>query len=631
MAFPRTLPALRRLPAAIAVLLVALPAAAQPTPAKPGTPDAGKKPAKAKPPAKQAAPTTPAKTAVGKKADKAKPTHSAPAAAAAEKAGKEPVSNPPVAEKAPAAPPPPAPAAVPAPPAAAGHKAAQGPAAVWPPPVTEQAGTAPITAAPPATEKPGAALARDGRPLAGYHNGHFYLRDASDNFRIYPSAMLLLDAQAWAGPGVADLTGSALNPRLLVRAARLGLGGQVLQPISWQLTLDADGQPLVNSAGDNQLAAAPPGQAPDAGSARYAAAQTAGNKAGILDAWVNLRYGGELNLMLGQYRTPFTMSNQTPLSALPFQERPLSTRVFGNPGARDIGATVWGDVHVAHLSYWVGVFGGDGKNRPGVDQRADVMARVTWSPLAGLVKVLDKARIGVSVRAGAREGDRVNYDYPSMYTQQGFVFWKPVYTDSMGRSVHVIPADTQSALAFELWVPVRRFDLRSELVLLKNDTREAVAGYQSTNTERIGTLKGAAGYVQLGYTILGRPHLMGAPGRGIRPRTLDFTKKEPQLPAQSLEVLLRVEALGAKYEGASRGGQAAADGGLDGNIKISSLGLGLNYWATKHVRMSANWIVYQMPDSGLPDENRAVTPGNITGRIDAHTLHEVGVRVGVMF
>lgn len=626
---------------ALAALLAAAPVAAQPGPAKPDAagakPDQKKKPAAGQGTKKAAAekkpeagPADPEKPA-GEKEQPAKTGAEQPAPAAAAEAEPSTGTSPSTPPSTGAAPAPPAPA--PSPGAGASGRSvgtsAQG-STVWPPPVTEHAGTAPITAPAPATPASGSALARDGHPLAGYQNGHFYLRDATDNFRLYPGAMLLLDGQAWAGPGVSDLSGSALGPRLTVRAARLGLGGEVLEPISWQLTLAADGQPLVNGAGTNELAAAQPGQVPDGASARYAPAQTAGNRAAVLDAWVNLRQSALLNLMIGQYRTPFTMANLTPLSALPFHERPLSTRVFGNPGARDIGATVWGDVPLAHVSYWLGVYGGDGINRPGVDRRGDLMARVTWSPLAGHVKVLEDARIGVSARVGTRQGDRVNYDYPGLHTQQGFVFWKPVYTDSLGRSVHVIPADSQGAVAFELWVPVQRFDLQSELVLLKNGTREAVEGYQSTNTERIGTMKGAAGYVQLGYTLLGKPHLMGAPGHGVRPRTLDFTKQESLLPAQSLEVLVRVEALGAKYKGASRGGQPAAGGGLDGDIKIGSLGLGVNYWATRHVRLSANWVAYRMPDSGTSD-NRAVSPGNVAGHSDAHVLHELGVRAGVMF
>lgn len=335
--------------------------------------------------------------------------------------------------------------------------------------------------------------------------------------------------------------------------------------------------------------------------------------------------------MVGQYRTPFTMQNTTPLSALPFHERPL-TSSFGMPGARDIGATVWGDIDAAGLSYYVGAYEGDGKNRPGVDGRADLIARVTWKPLAKWVESLKDLRIGVGVRGGSRDGTRVEYDYPALQTQQGFAFWQPVYRDAQDRWVHVIPADQQRAIAFELWVPYKRLDVQSELVLLENRTREAVEGFQTTNTERIGVLEGAAGYVQVGYTLLGAPRMMGSPGRGVRPASLDFSKTAPLLPPQSLEVLVRAEVLGARYSGASRGGQADPGGGLDGKIKARSVGLGVNYWASRHARFSANWIVYDFPDSGTAS-NRAVAPGQIAtpARPGAHVMHELGVRFGVMF
>lgn len=103
-----------------------------------------------------------------------------------------------------------------------------------------------------AEEPPPWSLGHDGNPLAGYHRGVFYLRDAPDSFRLYPSAMLLVDGQAWMGKNTAT---AQFAPRTVVRAARVGLGGQVLGSIGWQLTLAADGQPL---GGDKQIYAAPP-------------------------------------------------------------------------------------------------------------------------------------------------------------------------------------------------------------------------------------------------------------------------------------------------------------------------------------------------------------------------------------
>lgn len=477
-----------------------------------------------------------------------------------------------------------------------------------------------------------AALARDGLPLAGYRGGKFFLRDRSDNFRLYPSGLLLLDADAWAGAGVSRLAGSRLQPQLFVRSARLGVAGQVLDDIGFSLVLAADGQPLVNSSGgSSEQRAAAPGQAPTAESARYASAQTPGNSAGILDAWLNYRAARELNLLVGQQQTPLTMQNTTPSSVLPMHELPLAV-ALGMPGSRDLGATLWGDVAPANLTYYVGVFEGDGRNRPGVDARGDVMARVTWKPLGSSEGELRDLRLGASGRFGSRDGARVNYDAPALRTQQGFAFWEPVYRDSLDRFVHVLPADAQRTLAFELWVPWRALDLQAELVLVNNQTREAVEGFQATNTERIGRQRGAAGYLELGYTIIGRPRLTGEPGRGTRPSSVELAKPAPLLPEQSVDVVARVEALQVSYSGDARGGDAEPEGGLDGKVEVWSYGLGANYWATRHARLSFNYVAYDFPGvkSG---ENRAITPGELAvpPAEGARWLHELGVRFGVMF
>lgn len=471
---------------------------------------------------------------------------------------------------------------------------------------------------------------RNGFPLAGFNDGHFYLRNPSDTLRLYPNATLLLDADYWAGKGVRDLSGPALSPRLKVRTARLGLGGEALGAISWQLTVAADGQPLDNVKGTQALSAAPPGQTPTLDSARYAPAETPGNSTRVLDAWVNVRQSDYFNVMVGQYRVPFTMETATPIETLAFHERAMSSSDLGAPGARDIGVTAWGDVRQAGLAYYVGAFEGDGLNRPGVDARGDLIARVTWQPFAHTDSLVRDAEIGVSVRAGSRDGSRVNYDYAPMTTQQGFVFWSPRYVDSLNRTVHVIPADAQRGFGAELFVPVDRFELRSEVVLVNNGTREAVDGYQATNTERIGTLKGGAGYVLVGYTLLGKPHFMGLPGQGVRPRTFDFSKPSSDDSAQALELLARFEALSAKYEGAARGGRPDPSGGLDGDIKARSIALGMNYWITRNARASLNWVYYLFPDSNS-SKNRALAPGNLAGVASAHTLFELGARLGVMF
>lgn len=474
-------------------------------------------------------------------------------------------------------------------------------------------------------EPPPWSLARDGHPLAGYQDGKLYVRDATDNFRLFPGAMVLFDGQGWMGRGTTS--DPALAPRGMIRAARLSLAGNVLEPIAFQLSLSADGQPLGNADGTRQSSSAAPGVTPTDTSARYEAAQTPANTTQILDAWINLKAVDALNLMVGQFREPFSMENATGLKTLPFHERSIVVRSIGGQNVRDVGAMLWGDVKPAALSYYLGVVGGDGRNRPGVDRRADLLLRATWQPLVHSGTALERLRVGASLRAGWRQSQFVNYDRASVRTQQGLALWSPTYTDSLGRRTHVIPADRQRAVGAELWLPVGIFDLRSELVLSREETREAVDGFVATNTERTGTLRGAGGYVIVSTTLWGKPGLMGTPGNGVRPASLSFDKRDPVIPEQQLEALLRFELLGLKYESADRRGTADAKS-LDGEVRVVGLGAGVNYWATRHARLSANYNAYLVPKSGTA-ENRARVPADARGGGD--TVHELGARFGVMF
>jgi hypothetical protein len=85
----------------------------------------------------------------------------------------------------------------------------------------------------------------------------------------------------------------------------------------------------------------------------------------------------------------------------------------------------------------------------------------------------------------------------------------------------------------------------------------------------------------------------------------------------------------------------------DGNIKVNAFSLGFNYWATRHIRLTANYVLNMFPDSaptsasamGGPVQsstNRAIAPGNTLGkavnddaRDNAHVLHEFLLRAAV--
>src|SRR5258708_7332162 len=76
-------------------------------------------------------------------------------------------------------------------------------------------------------------------PLAGFHNGLFYLRDQKDIFRLYVQGRVHVDGIMWRGPGVTSLEAdSALKTSLQLRRVRAELAGEFFQDWQWQTSID---------------------------------------------------------------------------------------------------------------------------------------------------------------------------------------------------------------------------------------------------------------------------------------------------------------------------------------------------------------------------------------------------------
>jgi phosphate-selective porin len=452
-------------------------------------------------------------------------------------------------------------------------------------------------------------LAADGHPLAGYHNGLFYLRDHHDNFHLYIQGRMQIDFFSFFGPGVGETT---LKPTLFLRRVRPEFTGEFLGRWRFMLAGDFGATAIDNPRATNETSAAAPGVAPTAGTARYAAAETTRFQAAATDVFVNYRAGSFFNVMVGQMDAPFTMENRTSDKYIPFMERSLPVRAVGIPTNKEIGAMFWGELPSRVFYYSVGPYDGDGQNRPNVDSRFDVIGRMFVHPLATAdlrEKTLEDLQLGVSGRYGSRDRKWVDYDYPVMTTQGAFPFWSPIYTGSKGPT-HVIPAGDQIAVAGELRLPVSRFDLTSEVVYIRNGTREAPEGFQATESDRFGALSGISYYASLAFWIYGQRDVNGVPGYGNPPR-LDWTKSDPVEPLQAVQLLAKWEQIALKYDSASRSGTPDAKN-IDGNIKVDALTFGMNYWATKHVRLSLNYIWNRLPASA-----------------SLHELHELLARVAI--
>lgn len=485
-----------------------------------------------------------------------------------------------------------------------------------------------------------AAAIQERLPLAGWH-GSFFLRDANDYFRLYPKGRLNLDFHSSFGSGVSEVKaqdgGSSLKPRFFVRRARLELSGELLRRWSFDLDVDLGGQALENGDGGNGRSAARAGEQSTAESARFADVERAGSSAALADVWINYAVMPALNLMFGQYSPPFSMEGQTSDDSTTFMERNIAIRSFASPEGKDIGLTIWGDVADRMLVYGLGVFGGDGQNRPGVDAPPDFIGRVYVRPFAAdRDALLARAQIGVSARHGERDPEYVGYDYAPITTGQGYPLWSAGYRDSSNRRIHVIPSGAQNTIGGELRLPLHRFELRTEAYYLVNNTREAVEGYQLTNTERLGQMKGLGWYVQLSAWPLGDAFVSGDPGLGPRPVKVDLTKALDR-PTKGLEIAGLISGIHATYDGASRGGlydeaTPGAEGGPGTDLNVLQLGLAANYWHTRHVRLSVNYNVYVTPGSGSA-ENLLGVPGNAPskGDPDARSLHELSTRLGLSF
>ena len=457
-------------------------------------------------------------------------------------------------------------------------------------------------------------------PTSGWYSGTFFLRDADDNFRLYVQGRVHVDFTSFFGPGVGSLApANALKDGFFLRRVRLETAGEFFQRWQWQLSAELSSAAATDNIGAQNVT-------PTCGY-NAAGVQTCTNQSSPVEAatvkpiptdnFVNFIATPAFNVQVGQYLLPFTFENRISDNTTPFMERSLPVRNLGAPTQRDIGAMVWGDIGGGLVGYSVGIYNGDGPNRPNQDDRFDGYGRLVLHPLAG-----DGAarwfQIGLSGRTGSRDPTQIGYDLPALTTQSGYAFWKATYKDSSGRLTHILPSAGQNAAAADLFLPLDRFDITAEAVLANFQTREAVDGAQLSGfTQRTGSLSGFSSYVQVGAWVLGDRSIIGFPGTG-KPLHIDLTKPSSVVPGHGVEILVKWEHLAVDYEGASRSGVNDKKT-PNGTTQVEALSLGVNYWATKHVRASANYVLNTFPN------------GSAGSPVIGNVMHEVAARVGVQF
>lgn len=479
------------------------------------------------------------------------------------------------------------------------------------------------------------------KPRSGWHDGVFFLRSADDDHRLYVQGRANVDAYVPFGPGVSDLgPGSGLQATVFLRRVRPEISGEFHRV--WQYKIEGEwGQSASDNANGQSSTLA---CAVDATSGaqtctpRSASVEAPTQKPQALDVYVNYAHSPLVNVQAGQFKIPFTLENRSSENFTPFMEASMPVRALGAPTTRDLGVMAWGETAGRHFYYSAGFFNGDGPNRPNPDGRFDAIGRVFAHPLLGRGTPVDELQVGLSARWGTRDAKHVGYDVSTLTTQGGYAFWKPTYSDSLGRLTHVMPSGSQLAVAGELHLPVSIVELTTEFIYVDGGTREAVDGYQLTPfTERVGTLKGFGYYTQVGVWAMGDRSIVGRRGYST-PTHLDLDK--PQAPTKSgLELVAKWEQVQLSYASADRKGSPDARS-PDGDIKANAFALGANYWASRNVRLSASYTYYFFPGSEpasqQTSDQRALAPaqGLAKGVDDAtrasgHSLHEIMFRLGV--
>ncbi len=501
----------------------------------------------------------------------------------------------------------------------------------------------------PTAATPPAFAARDGYPIAGRLGEYFYLRDANDDFRLYFSGRAHIDAFIPFGPGVSSqAAGSGLEPTVFIRRARPELAGEFLGHWQWMVAGDWGRTAVSNANGQAFNESCTVKSGVQTCGLKSAPVQAASYTAQPTDVFINFRAGNIFNIEAGQIRIPFGLENRTSENIQPFVESPLPVRTLGAPLVRDIGVMAWGETPASIFHYEVGVFNGDGPNVLNQDGNFDGIGRVFAHPFATLDSPLKTLQIGASGHYGVRSAKTVGYDYPSLTTQEGFAFWKPTYTDSHGNLVHIIPSADQRTFGAELYWPVSIVDISSEFIVADHDTREARDGYQLAypDSERYGAMSGFSYYVEASVWLMGDRQYVRRPGY-YDPPHVDFTKPLPP-SRSSLEVLAKFEQLHLNYSSASRAGTPDSKS-PDGSIDADVVSFGVNFWATRRVRVSLDYDLNIFPGSeptsasttGGPTQSssqRAIAPGqqlsagvDDSARDGGHVLHELTARVAVGF
>jgi phosphate-selective porin O/P len=208
------------------------------------------------------------------------------------------------------------------------------------------------------------------------------------------------------------------------------------------------------------------------------------------------------------------------------------------------------------------------------------MGRAWIAPL-GLAgsETLKNAWIGGSFWTANRTNSPANQvDRLPMRTQGGLTFFNPV-----AGPIHAGDQGQLLKWGVELNVPVSRFVFKGEVIGSSESIRETAAGADL----RRATFSGVGAYVRASYFVFGDPLINGLAGMQLPPHPFGVLKPGKMEPA--LQLVVDYGHLSSTYGATSDGVDGTVDP-LVGDTNVDAVQVGVNYWYTKHVRLTANFL-----------------------------------------
>ncbi len=447
----------------------------------------------------------------------------------------------------------------------------------------------------------GAARAKE--PLAGYSDGGFYLRDPSDWFVLFPRGRVQVDwvnflnrGDPAAGVQANDTDDTRPKNTLFIRRARAELLGTVARHFDFHI------------AGE------------------FATVPGFGQYGSIADAYIIVNYSPYCQLQVGQFDIPFSLENRTWDQSYDFMERSAVGRFIVGPAFKDGGGMLFGWLPKRVAYYSIGLFNGDGASLKNQDDYLMMAMRGFVAPLAPFArgrswmeriwlgasfwwqKANNVGAVGQLIAVDATGG--AQNDLPAATTQGGFNYFTGSYDNhaANGGAIrsHLTPNGNVFKWAVELNVPFHRVGFRAELMhegmdLAQYDVANPINALLTRTLDANAHLDALGYYIEAFAWILGDDEFLEAPGLEAFPRLRGpshGTDARAAEPAWALMAVARYEHLAFDVTGLPPQSNADANGNLmlvrdpaEGRITLDVLALGVNAWATRHVRLSANYLI----------------------------------------